>query len=227
MQCGSKEEQEALLKPDIGDESQAFRKPKRIPLLKKRATKQFLIHSQPPVLTLHLKRFMQVSEKQFRKIDSSVPFPETLNLNPYLSKEGDLPGKYFYRLYGIVSHSGSMGGGHYVAYTQRRVHPFDPRAPTSTQTTDWHYFSDTHVSNITFSEAMRQEAYLLFYERVDIPGEEQEPTEAAQSSPAPPVPAADDLSKPMPVVSEVPDESNDTNATPSSESEPESTAEPV
>jgi ubiquitin C-terminal hydrolase len=37
-------------------------------------------------------------------------YEEAKDTEPWLSR-------YQYRLYGIVSHSGSMGGGHYVAYT--------------------------------------------------------------------------------------------------------------
>lgn len=64
-----------------------------------------------------------------------------------------------YELFGVVSHSGSLGGGHYVAYTRRRV-------PESGES-EWQYASDSHVSPVSEAEVLRQQAYLLMYERLD------------------------------------------------------------
>ena len=49
------------------------------------ATKQFLLHSLPPVLTLHLKRFQQVGYS-LRKISESVPFPFILDVTPFCTE---------------------------------------------------------------------------------------------------------------------------------------------
>ncbi len=57
-----------------------------------------------------------------------------------------------YRLYGISSHSGSLCGGHYVAYVKHGG--------------SWYYASDSSVSHITESQALNAEAYVLYYERV-------------------------------------------------------------
>ena len=57
-----------------------------------------------------------------------------------------------YRLYGISSHSGSLCGGHYVAYVKHGG--------------KWYYASDSHVSPIDEAQALSAEAYVLFYERV-------------------------------------------------------------
>lgn len=100
------------------------------------ATKQFLISSPPAVLILHLKRFQVGPRCMFRKLSKHVAFPFTLDLAPFCaSKVKTLPNvhrhqkKLIYSLYGIVEHSGSMHGGHYVAYVKVRpnISPDDPR----------------------------------------------------------------------------------------------------
>ena len=62
-----------------------------------------------------------------------------------------LQGGYDYRLKGVVSHSGSLNFGHYVAYVC-----------TDNQ---WYYASDSSVSTATDNRVLGCEAYMLFYER--------------------------------------------------------------
>eukprot|EP00029_Vermamoeba_vermiformis_P006913 TRINITY_DN2841_c0_g1_i1.p1 TRINITY_DN2841_c0_g1~~TRINITY_DN2841_c0_g1_i1.p1 ORF type:complete len:996 (-),score=268.10 TRINITY_DN2841_c0_g1_i1:6-2993(-) len=144
-------------------------KPK-IPLLRRTATKQFLFKKQPEILTLHIKRFMQ-THNGFQKISTFVEFPAILDLTPYLSETCDeQEKKYKYKLYGIVSHSGGLNSGHYVAYVRnRRVNETLEDAINA----GWHYFSDTQFHELRFEEVLRKEAYMLFYERFEDNGEEK------------------------------------------------------
>lgn len=100
------------------------------------ATKQFFISSPPAVLILHLKRFQVGPRCMFRKLSKHVAYPFVLDLASFCaSKVKTLPNvnrsqkKLIYSLYGIVEHSGSMHGGHYVAYVKVRpkLSPDDPR----------------------------------------------------------------------------------------------------
>uniref|UniRef100_A0AC35FT60 USP domain-containing protein n=1 Tax=Panagrolaimus sp. PS1159 TaxID=55785 RepID=A0AC35FT60_9BILA len=94
------------------------------------ATKRYLIYSPPCVLTVHLKRFEQVAMTTFgnrmrtRKIRGHVEFPFVLDISPFCSQNGQRINKgqneVIYSLYGLVSHSGDLGGGHYVAYVKSR-----------------------------------------------------------------------------------------------------------
>ncbi|XP_055523577.1 ubiquitin carboxyl-terminal hydrolase 16 [Wyeomyia smithii] len=91
------------------------------------ATKQFLISSPPAVLILHLKRFQVGPRGSLRKMTKSVTFPFVLDIAPFCgSRVKKLPNvkpgqkKLLYSLYGIVEHSGTMHGGHYVAYVKVR-----------------------------------------------------------------------------------------------------------
>ncbi|XP_015604833.1 ubiquitin carboxyl-terminal hydrolase 16 [Cephus cinctus] len=89
------------------------------------STKQYLILRAPAVLILHLKRF-QAQRVGFRKVTKTVSFPTVLDLSP-VCKDHKKP--RLYSLYGIVEHSGTLHGGHYVAYVKARqpLSPDDPR----------------------------------------------------------------------------------------------------
>lgn len=104
------------------------------------ATKQFLISSPPAILILHLKRFQLYGMRgTFRKAAKPVDFPFVLDLAPFSGSKVKRQHKIgvqrhqkqlLYSLYGIVEHSGSMHGGHYVAYVKVRpqLSSDDPRS---------------------------------------------------------------------------------------------------
>lgn len=78
------------------------------------STKQYLISKVPAVLILHLKRF-QAQRIDFRKVTRHVSFPPLLDLAPICKKHKK---PRIYALYGVVEHSGTIHGGHYVAYVK-------------------------------------------------------------------------------------------------------------
>ena len=99
------------------------------------------IYSAPDYLIVHLKRFSH-SRGMFggRKIDKLVSFPtEGLDLSSQLlsNKENK---KHVYDLYAISNHFGSLGGGHYTAYTKNCL------------LEKWFDFNDSSVSKIKASE---------------------------------------------------------------------------
>ncbi|XP_017770908.1 PREDICTED: ubiquitin carboxyl-terminal hydrolase 16 [Nicrophorus vespilloides] len=162
------------------------------------ARKQLLIYNPPAVLILHLKRF-QVYHFRPLKMSKNVKFPIVLDIAPFCSKRSkNLPtftagqNRVLYSLYGVVEHSGTMHGGHYVAYVkvrpkldddsyrwgflpknQRRDKggavgsgssppPSEPQAPPG----KWYYVSDSFSSEVAESKVLNANAYLLFYERI-------------------------------------------------------------
>lgn len=156
------------------------------------ATKQLLIYNPPAVLILHLKRF-QVFRFRSVKLSKYVNFPLVLDIAPFVSKRSrSLPtfqegqNKILYSLYGVVEHSGSINGGHYVAYVKVRPQldknsyrwnflprnqaeklekiapPADPEVPSG----KWYYISDSYVSEVSEEKVLGTQAYLLFYERI-------------------------------------------------------------
>lgn len=130
------------------------------------------------------------------KVSKQVKFPMLLDIAPFTSKRCQNlatiePGqtKILYSLYGVVEHSGSIHGGHYVAYV--KVRPklqqdsyrwnFLPKNQCNRKSNDdnlgalgepdvpsgkWFYISDSYVSQVNETKVLAAQAYLLFYERI-------------------------------------------------------------
>ncbi|CAG5121773.1 unnamed protein product, partial [Candidula unifasciata] len=97
--------------------------------------------SFPPVLHLHLMRFMYdpVTDANI-KINDRFEFPERLNLDEFLQKKEKTSAAYV--LHAVLVHSGDNHGGHYVVY-------INPRGDGK-----WCKFDDDVVSRCTKSEAI-------------------------------------------------------------------------
>ncbi|KAI5406500.1 hypothetical protein KIW84_053006 [Lathyrus oleraceus] len=131
------------------------------------ATKRVLIYKAPPVLTIHLKRFSQDARGRLSKLNGHVDFRETLDLRPYMDPRCINEEKYEYQLVGIVEHSGTMRGGHYVAYVrggQKNREKVDHKENENVNSM-WYHASDAYVREVSLDEVLRCEAYILFYER--------------------------------------------------------------
>lgn len=70
-----------------------------------------------------------------------------------------------YRLVGIVEHSGTMRGGHYVAYV-RGGEKSKGKAENENGGFEWYHASDAYVREVSLEEVLRCEAYILFYEKI-------------------------------------------------------------
>uniref|UniRef100_A0A3B4CWL1 Ubiquitin carboxyl-terminal hydrolase n=1 Tax=Pygocentrus nattereri TaxID=42514 RepID=A0A3B4CWL1_PYGNA len=140
------------------------------------ALKQMLISAPPPVLTLHLKRFQQVSYSVC-KVNRHVQFPQVLDLSPFCStnckgvEEGET--QVLYSLYGIVEHSGTMRSGHYTAFVKTRpqsnpvlLNGAASPGETAPPKGSWFHISDSSVQPVTEAKVQSAQAYLLFYERI-------------------------------------------------------------
>lgn len=70
-----------------------------------------------PYLTLLNGQYLQSG--RFGKLNKRVTFPETLDLSPYMSDDGD--GTDVYTLYAVVVHVDMLNAsffGHYICYTK-------------------------------------------------------------------------------------------------------------
>lgn len=165
------------------------------------AAKRYLIYEPPAVLTLHLKRFEQAhavsGRVSTRKVPGHISFSPLFDIAPFCTRIAKRVAKgsrqVLYSLYGVVSHSGDLSGGHYVAYVRSRR----PSSVTEkffyeaaclplreadgtcdnlngaardgagvSQDGEWYYVSDSRVSSISESRVLSAEAYILFYERI-------------------------------------------------------------
>ncbi|KEG09839.1 putative ubiquitin hydrolase, putative,cysteine peptidase, Clan CA, family C19 [Trypanosoma grayi] len=130
------------------------------------ATKQFRIHKLPYVLIIHLKRFDCMN----RKVNKYVQYPKVLDIAPFCTEEGLLRATNrrrsakskegsacLYELNAVCVHEGrSLTYGHYYSVV---------RARNGT----WMLCNDEHLSHCNEEDALRQQAYMLFYTMVEQP----------------------------------------------------------
>lgn len=114
------------------------------------AKKQTTIYSAPDNLIVHLKRFHFASKSS--KITKPVAFEEKLDISRFMAP-GRSPVQY--ALSGVVVHQGSgVSSGHYFAFG---------KGSNST----WNEFNDDSVSRAGLDRVLKQQAYLLFYTRLE------------------------------------------------------------
>ncbi|XP_057729496.1 ubiquitin carboxyl-terminal hydrolase 8-like [Arachis stenosperma] len=117
----------------------------------RQASKKLDLWRLPEILVIHLKRF-QYSRYSKNKLETYVDFPiDNLDLSAYITLGNDK--SYYYTLYAVSNHFGSMGGGHYTAFVH---HGGD----------QWYDFDDSRVYPISKEKIKSSAAYVLFYRRV-------------------------------------------------------------
>ena len=109
-----------------------------------KCTKQLTVAKLPDILVIQLKRFSGYSVRS--KLSTPVTFEQTWTL------ENESRVKHDYSLYGVVSHSGGIYGGHYKAFCKYKE--------------QWRCFNDSYMSELGWDHVKTQEAYILFYELV-------------------------------------------------------------
>ncbi|XP_069891442.1 ubiquitin carboxyl-terminal hydrolase 17-like protein 6 [Dipodomys merriami] len=118
------------------------------------ASKTLTLQSASKVLILVLKRF---SSWTGDKVDKEVHFPESLDMQPYMSQHTE--GPLLYDLYAVLVHAGSSSHtGHYFSYIKAG-------------NGQWYKMDDTKVTTCDASSALSQRAYILFYSQKSTDGE--------------------------------------------------------
>ncbi len=127
---------------------------------KTNATKTTKLWYCPQRLIIHLKRFENVYDPirknaHVRKNTQKIIFPiQGLDMSDYVSEHNK--GENIYDLYAISYHSGSLGGGHYTAYTKNPINGM------------WYYYDDQNVVHIDDSKLesrlITPGAYILMYQ---------------------------------------------------------------
>ena len=146
---------EAFMKDAVLDEGNKWKCPNCEKLVC--ATKETKLWSTPPILIIHLKRFLQTMNGS-RKIETNVTFPSEIDLEPFIL-ESNPNRKKRYRLFAVDEHVGCINSGHYIA-----------RAFCENKKS-WFRFSDSAVEVCTEQSAHSPNAYVLFYEKIDEPPE--------------------------------------------------------
>jgi ubiquitin C-terminal hydrolase len=115
---------------------------------------QKFIISNPKVLIITIKRYLQMPNGRFVKINKMINYPEVLNIQKYYCGNDHRE----YELYAIINHTGSIDSGHYYSYI--RTMKDDGKGFND----QWLCCNDSQVSLITDEQALSsQNAYMLFY----------------------------------------------------------------
>ncbi|KAL5542622.1 hypothetical protein UlMin_010332 [Ulmus minor] len=155
-------ESELLAKNHEGEESVDDEINSKNVKVMREAAKRVLISKAPPILTIHLKRFSQDARGRLSKLNGHVIFKEIIDLKPYMDARSVNEEKYEYRLVGVVEHSGTLKGGHYIAYVRGR----GKAGKDDDDKSVWFYASDAYVKQCSLEEVFGCDAYILFYEKV-------------------------------------------------------------
>lgn len=120
--------------------------------IKVNATKQLKLYNTPEILIFHLKRFAYNEYNIIiGKDETSINFPLELDMKPYVLNP---KGNELYELYATSNHTGSMGGGHYIAYIKNNG--------------IWYRMDDSSATKLeTPFKNADPSAYVLFYKRKD------------------------------------------------------------
>ena len=121
---------------------------------KVRCVKKMDIWSAPKVLIIHLKRF-QSNIYKTRKLVEKVTYPDILDLSSYIAGPDQDKDNNKYKLYAIIEHVGTLESGHYNTIIYQ------------SQEDKWYKYSDENVQVIKKGKAHSQDAYVLFYMRID------------------------------------------------------------
>ncbi|XP_062196784.1 ubiquitin carboxyl-terminal hydrolase 2-like [Phragmites australis] len=120
----------------------------------------------PPVLTLHLKRYIQGDNLHHHKNEAHVSYKEYLDVGRFMDPSSVDKDNPIYRLVGVVEHRGpSLDAGHYVAYVRARR--LGNHQLQSSCSSSWFCANDSNISEVTLEEVLKCEAYVLFYERME------------------------------------------------------------
>ncbi|KAJ2391187.1 hypothetical protein GGI05_003015 [Coemansia sp. RSA 2603] len=123
------------------------------------ATKQILIEKVPPVLVLHLKRFVFCHNEGVQKVQKFIQYPQELQLSPDWLAKSTAASKHRnakYRLESVIYHHGSQAsGGHYTCDLRRSEKA-------------WLRFDDIDITILdsvdkVLDEKKDRSAYILFY----------------------------------------------------------------
>ena len=136
-----------------------------------RALKKLEMSNSPPVLVIHLKRFQHIKGKLSKKINEVIRYDKELILKA-TDKLEDREMLSTYKLKSIVSHSGKVSQGHYMATT--RLEPDKDR---------WYCYSDSSRIPLSWKEVQKKQAYVLFYERSNTREVENGGTAHSHSNP--------------------------------------------
>ena len=141
------------------------------------ATKKLWLYQCPPVLIIQLKRFSNDIRGAVSRNGSTVKFPiKNLQLSKNIYYLHDQDPTLTYDLCAITQHTGSIHGGHYIAYA---INPINKL---------WYRYNDSNIHHIPESDLEKNlvtdNSYVLYYQKRVQSGVENDPSDKFSDAPA-------------------------------------------
>eukprot|EP00957_Ditylum_brightwellii_P010946 829088-Ditylum_brightwellii.AAC.1 len=158
---------------------------------KQDAKKGVRIHTLPPVLNIHLKRFEfdMAATMGMIKVHDRLEFPLVMDMTDFLMDDDDDHDydsrKNVYHLHSIVMHSGCVGGGHYTAFIRPNLESYDfPRDISAADTKACDNKENGQTSNVSLHDDGEMDELLprewfKFDDELVVPVDEDSMLEAA------------------------------------------------
>lgn len=142
---------EAFIKESVFDNDNKYycEKHKR----KIRASSKLIIKTLSPTLIIHLKRFeFNYGTMRKQKVNDFCSFPQSLNFSKWSQSFSGAEKKSLenldYELVGVIVHSGTAEGGHYISLIKERD-------KLSQNIDKWYKFDDTFVSEFNLADMQK------------------------------------------------------------------------
>lgn len=113
----------------------------------KSCVKKYNLLTTPKYLFIYFKKYTN----RLLKINKNITFEKYISFLPYFVN--NTKKKNFYKLKGVVNHSGNLHGGHYTSNVEMNE--------------EWYQCDDTRINKIPEQYINNQLAYLLLYEKID------------------------------------------------------------
>ncbi|OHS93083.1 hypothetical protein TRFO_12107 [Tritrichomonas foetus] len=152
------------------------------------ADKKMDIWSVPKCLIIHLKRFITTQHSTYSsKVSTSILYDQILDMSNYVIGPQD-KNSMKYQLKAVSEHMGSTYAGHYTAmalvdenFSFHQQYTYSKIQQRSNKK-KWYSFNDSNVREIEDVKSVQSEdAYVLFYERIDDQQNEEEEEEETET----------------------------------------------
>ncbi|XP_048552126.1 uncharacterized protein LOC125531981 [Triticum urartu] len=157
-----------MLDSNSNQMEESHRKQKEEEKIYRAATVQYRITKAAPILTIQLKRFDYSHTDKADKLEEHVSFQDTLDMTKFMDPGHVEDVEYKYRLVAVIVHRGpKLREGHNFAYV--RASQIGGQQQESSGTPSWFCANDESITQVSLQQVLECQAYMLFYERVELP----------------------------------------------------------
>lgn len=132
-------------------------------------TKTVTLETTPPVLFIHLKRFVYDARYGVEKLDKFISYPLRLEIPSKVLHAETSKQRPHYQLHAVIYHHGrTADGGHYTCHVRQQQTSSPSKGEDGEVKDIWFYFDDASVAEsseerVVIEKGAWQNAYILMY----------------------------------------------------------------